>query len=173
VSQFDASYELWIDGAPAMRCAYAVPMDEAVKAAQRLADARTADVRLYFGGKSYDLTPSAGRLPAEYDQVNRANAERIGRENAECVFDQSAARLKRDYGTQRACIQAFRQNVRDTMRENGIEAGSAAFKRGLRAYAAQIRILTRRRVAARMEARAAEAHAWNRAAKALAEAVGK
>jgi hypothetical protein len=61
MNEFDCPYELWIDGAPVRRCAYRTPMDEAVASAQRLADERASEVRLYFGGKSYDIQPAAAK----------------------------------------------------------------------------------------------------------------
>lgn len=65
----DCEYELVVNGRSVARCAKPTPMDEAVARAQAMATERGETVRLYFGGKSYDLEPGAagpGAGPAEH-----------------------------------------------------------------------------------------------------------
>lgn len=58
MSDFDCPYEIEADGKPFVRCNYPTPLDAAVRAAQWHANERRETVRLYFGGKSYDIAPT-------------------------------------------------------------------------------------------------------------------
>lgn len=61
-------------------------------------------------------------------------AENIARSNALQASDDG--KMRKQLGGLRACIQAHRANVRDTMAEYGIAQDSAAWRHGLRVYAA-------------------------------------